>query len=280
MRERREVHREGQRITLIGAVAFKKSRVRATASEHGEIVAFSSGDLRIEDAIERRGEVVVTAHIVRDFFRIGHPIQIPPDFAAMHLRGPLCARQLADCLQDGHDDRDVRVVFVRGIVRIDHAGLRRREDGFQIVFQSHIRRVFHDLAWIIELHHRRITPHDRGLPLLVAPHVHHLRVREFSVSPGARTAGAIRASHPAKPFRRAVKTRGNPVKRHEFQIILMRADAKMRDPRKRFGKGFAVGDEDVGGGIVEVHGRSITKARSAELSAVHSCDRWQNPDPW
>src|SRR5688572_28149960 len=55
--ERGQVHRKGERVALIDAVAFEKRCIRYAPPEDGEVIAFSPGDLAVEDAIERRGEV-------------------------------------------------------------------------------------------------------------------------------------------------------------------------------------------------------------------------------
>ena len=58
---------------------------------------------------------------------------------------------------------------------------------------------------------------------------------------------------PPNEMRRAVITGEDPMKCHEFEIVLMRADAEMRNARERFRDGFAVGHVNLRGRVMQLH---------------------------
>ena len=127
--------------------------------------------------------------------------------------------------------------------------------------------VFHDAARVVELEHRAVAP-DGGRGVLLAPaHGLHPLIGEGRIRAGACAAGAVRAGHAAEPLSVAVVAGEDAVEGHEFEIVLMRADAEMRDARQRGGGREAVGDEDFSGGVVELHGSRKPKIKLRALSS-------------
>ena len=165
----------------------------------------------------------------------------------------LRAGQGADGLDDGDEDREVCAVFVGRVVGVHEARLRGGEDGREVGYEARIGAVLHHAARVVELEHGGVAPERGGRALLLAAHGHHLRIGEIREFPLPRAARAIRAGHAAEPLRGALVTRGDAVKGHEFQVILMRANAEVRDAREGVGRRESIGDENVGGGIVERH---------------------------
>ena len=220
----------GTALGAIDRVRLEESGIRAAAAKHTKVIALATGDLRIKHAIESGREVVARADIVNDFFVIAHPVEIAPHLAAMHSLRALLGGQCAHCLnrRDGH--ADVRVVFVGRIVRVDHSRPGSAQLLDQSIAQRRALRILDRRAREIQLHHRAKLADPRRKLLLLTPDILHLRIGEALIRSGARTARTIRASHAAKPLALVLITRKDAVKGHELEVVLMRADAEMRDP--------------------------------------------------
>ena len=120
---------------FVRGVGLKESRVGCPPAGSGRVIALAAGDLRIKNPIQNRGQIIASAHVHEHLVGIGQPIQVAPDFAAPDILRALLTRQFAHRLQRGDSHADVRVVFVRGVVRVDKFGLRRPQDFHEIFLQ-------------------------------------------------------------------------------------------------------------------------------------------------
>ena len=234
---------------------FEERGIRAAAAKDSEVVAFATGDLRVEDTVERGRQVVAGAHIVNDLFGITHPVEIAPDFAAVDDLGTLFRRQGAHRLDGGHGHADVGVVFVGGIVGVNHARAGGAQHFEQVVAQRGAVRVLNRGARVVELDHRSELANGRSEVLFLAANCLHLVIGKLRVGTGARTAGAIGAGHPGEPLAVILITGENAVEGHELEVVLVGADAEMGDARQSRGFGKTVGDEKFSGGLVQFHGQ-------------------------
>ena len=114
-------------------------------------------------------------------------------------------------------------------------------------------RILHHRAGIIELRHNSKPTDPRGNVLLLAPGSLHLLITVAPVCPHAIAARSVSAGHTPKPFIVILKTLNDAVKGHELEIVLMRANAKVRDPRQSGSFIDAVGNEQLGFGLMKFH---------------------------
>jgi hypothetical protein len=109
------------------------------------------------------------------------------------------------------------------------------------------------------LDHHAILPDRRCVPLLPTTHLPHLGIAvsgEFA-TPG--TSSAIAASDPAEPSLIVMMALQDPVKGHELQIILMGPDPEMRDARESLLNRLPIRNENIGRGLMKMHGYSSSK---------------------
>ena len=157
-----------------------------------------------------------------------------------------------------HCNGHVRVVFVREVVRVNDFRMRCGENRFEVIAKLRAVGALGGSARIVELDHDPVASDSGGLALLLAASFHHLRVAELRVGAGASAARAVGARDAAKPFDIAVVAGRDAVEGHELEVVLVRADAQVRDARERGFKRLAVGDEGVGGWDVKLQERKLS----------------------
>jgi len=251
--ERREIDSEGQARRLIDAVAVEKSSVGVSATDDGEIVAFSSADLGGEEAIELGGEGIVSADVVSDFLFIGHPIEAAPDFATVDGLWAERFWEGSNRLNDWDDYGDMGGMFVGGIMGVDDAGGGGDEDLGEVLLEAEIGGIAGDGAGVAELEHGGVVAEASGGPLFGAPFGDHLGIGESGIRTGAGASGAVGASDATEPLGGAIEAGDDPVKGHEFEIVLMGADSEMGDSGESGGERLVVGDINFCGGMLKEH---------------------------
>ena len=251
--ERREIDSEGQARRLIDAVAVEKSSVGVSATDDGEIVAFSSADLGGEEAIEVSGEGVVSADVVSDFFLIEHPIEAAPDFATVDGLRAERFWEGSNRLNDWDDYGDMGGMFVGGIMGVDDFGGGGDEDLGEVLLEAEIGGIAGDGAGVAELEHGGVVAEPSGGPLFVAAFGDHLGIGEGGIRTGAGASGAVGAGDATEPLGGAIEAGDDAVKGHEFEIVLMGADSEMGDSGEGGGERLVVGDINFCRGMLKEH---------------------------
>jgi hypothetical protein len=83
---------------------------------------------------------------------------------------------------------------------------------------------------VVQEEHRGKLAHVGGLLLLEPSHVDHLRVGVLLVFEVARTAAAVRHRDAGEPLVLLLKALKDAVVGHDFEVVLMGADAEVRRP--------------------------------------------------
>ena len=148
------------------------------------------------------------------------------------------------------------IVLVGEVMQVDHLRAGGEEDSREIFHQRGRRRGLRFGARIPELDLAGVFAHERGLALFRDAHLFHALVGVIGVDAGARAAGAIGGHHAGEPPAGAAETLGDTVVRHDFDIVLVGRNAQVGGAREGGGGFHAVGNEDVGGGLVKLHGDS------------------------
>ena len=257
LRERGEVHGVPQARRLVRRVRGEVGRVRLRAAEGREVVALAAGDLRVEQADERREQALAGADVEHDLVVVLHPVQVAPDLAAEHALRALVLRQQADGLQHRDHHADVRVVLVGGVVGVDDLGLDDLQQRGELIAQRRVGRVLDHLAGVAELQHRLVVARVRGLVLLVDAHRRHLLVGVVGVRADAGAAAAVGAGDAAEALVLLQVALGDAVVGHDLEVVLVGADAEVGDVREDRLHRLAAGDEDLGVRVAQFHVRSF-----------------------
>ena len=150
------------------------------------------------------------------------------------------------------------VMAVTGIVQIDDLRLGMFQDEFDILDDGTVPLFFDFFTWITELGHEAVFTDIGGFALFDQAHLLHLVISVFFIRPFARAAGAVRDDDTAEPFVLGFKALGDAMVGGDFQIVLMRNNAQMRDAAQG-GKGFRlIGDENVVFGMAEFHFKALS----------------------
>ena len=251
--ERREIDSEGQARRLIDAVAVEKSSVGVSATDDGEIVAFSSADLGGKETIDLGGEGVVSADVVSDFLLIEHPIEAAPDFATVDGFGAERMWEGSNRLNDWDDYGDMGGMFVGGIMGVDDVGGGGDEDLGEVFLEAEIGGIAGDGAGVAELEHGGVVAEASGGTLFGAAFGDHFGIGEGSIGTGAGAAGAVGAGDATEPLGGAIEAGDDAVKGHEFEIVLMGADSEMGDSGEGGGERLVVGDINFCRGMLKEH---------------------------
>jgi hypothetical protein len=102
-----EIHREPQFIDDVHVVGIEEGRICLAAAHHGLAVVFAAGNLRVEAGVELFGQGGVAAYVERDFILVAEPVEVAPDFAAVHFFGAGVGRHAAHGFEYREADRDV-----------------------------------------------------------------------------------------------------------------------------------------------------------------------------
>jgi len=139
-------------------------------------------------------------------------------------------------------------------VEVNHLGAAAAEDRSQVGGDAGMARGLHDGTRMRELELDRVPAEDCRLTLLVAADALHLLVGEVRVGAGAGRTGAVGHDDTPKRLARRFEAVGDAGVRHDLDVVLMRAEAKVRDPREGLlGGGSATGHEDISLRIGEFH---------------------------
>ena len=173
----------------------------------------------------------MAARIERDLLGVGHPVEVPPDLAPEHARGP---QVLAAARGSPPGSAGARRRACRACPR-DCGG--RRTSGRQpekIAARSRRdARVAGPLdvrARVGELQLYRVAAEPCGLALLLAPHGLHLLVGVGGVAAGPRGSRAVRHDDAAERLAGLVEAVADAGLRHDLDVVLVGRDAQVRHP--------------------------------------------------
>jgi len=111
-----------------------------------------------------------------------------------------------------------------------------------------------------------ILADGRRFALFESPDGDHLLIGVLLIDARARTAGTIGDTAPGKPAVGLVEAGRNPVVRHKFLIIGMRADTKVRRARQRLRHFVIVRHKEFGIITTEWHHRLLVEMRSQDIA--------------
>ena len=144
-------------------------------------------------------------------------------------------------------------MFIGGIVSIDHTRLGRTQHGDQIVAQCSLLSALHGGTRVVKLDHGSVLANLRSKVLLLSSDGPYLLIAISGIGSDSCAASAICACHAAEPFRILLIASEDAMEGHEFEVVLMRSNAKMGNSGKCFGSNFSVRNEKLGGGLVKCH---------------------------
>ena len=84
-----------------------------------QVVPLAACDLAVEHRRKTAHQVGMRSAVEVHLFVVAEPIEIAPHFAPVHLFGAFLGRKGAQCRNDFQSRRNVRLVLVREIVRIE-----------------------------------------------------------------------------------------------------------------------------------------------------------------
>src|SRR5262249_30266873 len=152
-----------------------------------------------------------------------------------------------------HRDADVRVVLVGEIVQVDDLRTSGPQNRGEVLDHHSFSWVLYLGAGEAELDLAGVLPDIGGLPLLDQAHLLHFLVRVLPVDTGARAPRSVGDHHAGETAVLAAEALGDPVIRHDLDVVLVGGDAEMcRAGQGGFGGG-PVGDEEVGSRVMEFH---------------------------
>ena len=231
------------------------------ASGDGEIVAFATADLGIEHSQQLGSEGGVAAGIEGDFVGIDHPVEVAPDFAAEDAVRAVFRGKSAQGFQAAKEHGHVGVVFVGGVVEVNHPGAAAVEDGGEIGLHAGVAGRFDVGTGVGELELDGVAAELGGFALLFAADGLHLFVVELQKRAGARGAGAIGHDDASEGFAGVVEAVGDAGMRHNLDVVLVGRDAEVGDTGEGGGGQFvAFRQKHVGIGAGELHGVGKSRA--------------------
>lgn len=214
--KRRQVYGQGDHFRVIRALSFVKGGVRTAAPDHREVIALTSVNLTAENAIEGRSKLFIVAAIQTDSIVRAEPIQISPNFASVNFLRTAIGGQRTQRINGAQARRDMRVMAIGRIVRINGLRMRISENLIQQTPRSVVLWIFELRAGKSELDNHGIAAELSRLPLLGPPRLAQIR-------PAPDASRAVGQDHAGK-FPSALSALLDAVESHEFKIIGVRTD--------------------------------------------------------
>ena len=185
-------------------------------------------DLTVEHPRKTAGDVRMSAAVHEHLFAVAHPVQVSPHFAAVYFFRPLILFEKTKRRNDLHDRRNVRIMLVRNVVRIDETGLCRAEDLDEFRDDALVGRIFDLFGRMPQKDLCTVFPDKRRFLLFGDADRLHVLVGKIGIQPVARAARSVRRHDGAEPLVRPSETLGYGRICHKLDVILMCRDRKMR----------------------------------------------------
>jgi len=147
----------------------------------------------------------------------------------------------------------MRGVLVGQVVRVDHLGVRRAQQGDQIVHRIAVGPILDGAAGVVQEHVRGVLADEGGLLLLADAHQAHLLVGVVGVQARARRASPVGDGDAGQPAVVALVALQDAIHGHDLDVVLVGGDGQVRGAGQCLLGGQPVGDEDLCACKLELH---------------------------